>query len=59
MRGFTTLSDAQTVCAGHGFVRNLREGFYQLGMIMADVRIPQPLRLMLAWDTITTQLQVA
>ena len=59
MRGFKTLPCAQTICAGHGFVRNLRDGFYRLGVIMADLRIPQAPRLMLAWDEITEQLQAA
>jgi len=40
-------------------VRNVREGFYRLGVIMADPRIPQTPRLMRAWDEITQQLQAA
>lgn len=59
MWGFKTLSTAQTVCAGHGFVRNLRDGFYRLGVITADPRIPRVPRLMRAWDEITVQLQAA
>jgi transposase-like protein len=59
MRGFKMLHTAQTVCAGQGFVRNLREGFYGLGMIMANPRSPQAPRLMLAWDAITQELQAA
>jgi transposase-like protein len=59
MRGFKMLRCAQTVCAGHGFVRNLREGFYRLGVIRADPRIPQAPRAMLAWDEITHHLQAA
>jgi hypothetical protein len=59
MRGFKMLRCAQTVCAGHGFVRNLREGFYRLGVIRADPRLPQAPRAMLAWDEITHQLQAA
>ena len=59
MRGFKKRHTAQTVCARHGFVRNLREGFYRLGVILADPRIPQAPRLMLAWDEITRQLQAA
>jgi hypothetical protein len=59
MRGFKMLPCAQTVCAGHGFVRNLRGGFYRLGVVMADPRIPQTPRLMRAWDEITQQLQAA
>jgi hypothetical protein len=56
MRGFKALPCTQTVCAGHGFVRNLRDGFYRIGVIMTDPRIPQPPRLKLAWDEITQQL---
>jgi hypothetical protein len=59
MRGFKTVRTAQTVCAGHGFVRNLRGGFYRLGIIMADPRILQVPRLLRAWDEITQQLQAA
>jgi len=59
MRGFKALPCAQTICAGHGFVRNLRDGFYRLGVIMADPRIPQIPRLKRAWDEITEQLQAA
>jgi transposase-like protein len=59
MRGFKMLHCAQTVCAGHGFVRNLREGFYRLGIVMSDPRIPQAPRVMRAWDEITHQLQAA
>ena len=59
MRGFTALRCAQTVCAGHGFMRNLRDGFYRLGVIMADPRISRAPRLMLAWDELTQLLQAA
>jgi len=59
MRGFTALRCAQTVRAGHGFVRNLRDGFSRLGVIMADPRIPRAPRLMLAWDELTQLLQAA
>ena len=57
MRGFKLLRCAQTVCVEHGFVRNLEEGFYRLGVIMADSRIPQAPRVMPAWDEITHHLQ--
>jgi hypothetical protein len=40
MRGFKALGYAQRVCAGHGFVRDVREGFYRLGLVMGDPRIP-------------------
>jgi len=41
MRGFKARESAQTICAGHGFIRNLREGFYDLGMHAGDPRVPQ------------------
>jgi hypothetical protein len=59
MRGFKMLHTAQTVCAGQGFVRNRREGFSGLGVIMADPPITQAPRLKLAWDAVTEPLQVA
>jgi len=59
MRGFKMRHCAQTVCAGHGFVRNLREGFYRLGIVPGDPRVRRAPRLMLAWDELTQQLQAA
>ena len=59
MRGFKQLRCAQTVCAGHGFLRNLRDGFYRLGIVLGDPRIPRGPRPMLAWDEITQLLQAA
>ena len=59
MRGFQQLRCAQTVCAGHGFLRNLRQGCYRLGIVPGDPRLPCGPRPMLAWDEITQLLQVA
>jgi len=59
MRGSTALRCAQTVRAGHGFVRNLRDGFYRIGLVMGDPRIPQAPRQMLAWDDLTRLLLAA
>lgn len=59
MRGFKTLQGAQTVCARHGLIRNVRDGFYRLGSVMGDRRIPRAPRLMLAWSEITRRLQAA
>ena len=59
IRGFKTLPGARTVCPGHGFVRNLRDGFYRLGVIMVDPRIPRSPRLMLAWGASTARSQAA
>jgi transposase-like protein len=59
MRGFKQLRCAQVVCAGHGLVRNLRNGCYRLGLALGDAcqrRVPQTMR---AWDAITALLQAA
>ena len=58
MRGFKTDATAQVVCSGHGFMRNLRDGFYTLGVVLGDPRIPRPPRLLRAWDALTAQLLV-
>ena len=50
MRGFQQIACAQVVCDGHGFMRNLRDGFYRLGEPTGDPRIPQAPRLARAWD---------
>lgn len=57
VRGFKVRRCAQTVCAGHIFVRNLREGFNRIGVVRRDPRIPHAPRLMLASDEITQLLQ--
>jgi transposase, IS6 family len=59
MRGFKRIGSAQTICAGHGFIRNLREGFYTLGTPQGDPRLPQPPRVMCAWNDLTNTLQAA
>ena len=59
MRGFKQAPAAQVVCAGHGFMRNRRDGFYRLGLAAGDPRIPRAPRLMRAWDELTALLQVA
>jgi transposase-like protein len=59
MRGFKQLRCAQVICAGHGFVRNLRNGCYRLGLVLGDrcrLCLPQTMR---AWDDITRVLQAA
>jgi transposase, IS6 family len=53
MRGFQTVPCAQVVCAGHGFIRNLRDGFYRLGLPTGDPRVRQAPRLVHAWDDVT------
>jgi len=59
MRGFQQLGCAQVVCDGHGFMRNLRDGFYRLGEPTGDPRIPHAPRLMRAWDDLTHRLAAA
>jgi transposase-like protein len=59
MRGFQTLPCAQVVCAGHGFMRNLRGGFYDLGVPGDDPRLLQTLPLIRAWDDLTIALTAA
>ncbi len=59
IRGFQTLPCAQVVCAGHGFMRNLRGGFYALGVRGGDPRLQQPPRLVRAWDDLTLILSAA
>jgi len=59
MRGFQRLGCAQVVCDGHGFMRNLRDGFYYLGETTGDPRILQAPRLARAWDDLTQILAAA
>jgi transposase, IS6 family len=58
-RGCKTAGGAQRFCQAHGFVRNLRLGFYRLGAIpqeASDEIRPQWVR---AWEALTAQLLVA
>ena len=59
MRGFQTLPCAQVVCAGHGFMRNLRGGFYDIGSPSGDPGLPPAPRLVRAWDELTLALAAA
>ena len=59
MRGFQTLPCAQVICAGHGFLRNLRNGFYDLGRPVSEPRLPQAPGLVRAWDELTLTLGAA
>jgi transposase, IS6 family len=55
-RGCKTAGGAQRFCQAHGFLRNLRQGFYQLGAVPQhpnDVLRP---RLVRAWEELTLQL---
>jgi transposase-like protein len=53
MRGFKQVRSAQVVCAGHGFMRNLRDGFYRLGFAWLGAPQPHPPRLVTAWADLT------
>ncbi len=59
MRGFQTLPRARTVCDRHGFMRNLRDGFCDIGGPIGDPRVPQAPRLVRAWDDLTLVLAAA
>ena len=59
MRGFKTDRGARIVCRGHGFLRNLRAGFYDLGGAIAGVAHRPAARLTKAWEDLTTVLLVA
>ncbi len=59
MRGFHTLSCTQVVCQGHGFMRNLRNGFYDLGIGGGGAHRSQAPRLVHAWDELTFALAAA
>ena len=50
MRGFKQAPAAQVVCAGHGF--------YRLGLVAGDPRIPRTATGG-AWDELTAALQAA
>jgi hypothetical protein len=59
MRGFKQPQCAQIVCAGHGFMRNMRDGFYRLGFVWRGPRLPHPPRLLTAWNALTAIVCVA
>jgi transposase-like protein len=59
LRGFKQAGCAQIVCAGHGLMRNLRDGFYRLGFVWRGPGLPHPPRLLTARDELTKCLQAA
>lgn len=59
MRGFKSSLGAQIFGRAHAFMRNLRDGFFRLGLVLGDPRIPRQPRLVLAWDELTTNLLAA
>jgi transposase, IS6 family len=55
-RGCKTIGGAQRFCQAHGFVRNLRQGFYRLGAEPRDPNDALRPRLVRAWEELTIQL---
>jgi len=58
-RGCKTADGAQRFCQAHGFVRNLRQGFYRLGVISQDANDAIRPQWVRAWESLTDQLLVA
>jgi transposase-like protein len=58
-RGCKTRGGAQRFCRAHGFVRNLRQGFYRLGAVSQDPNDAIRPQLVRAWEALTAQLLVA
>ena len=55
-RGCKTMGGAQRFCQAHGFVRNLRQGFYRLGAVPRDAKSAIVPQLVRAWEELTLQL---
>jgi transposase, IS6 family len=55
-RGCTTAGGAQRFCQAHGFLRNLRQGFYRLGAVPREANDATRPPLVRAWEELTTQL---
>ena len=58
-RGFKSVAGARTLCEGHGFVRNLAGGFYQLGVIGGEPGVPRAPLIVSAWDQLTAALRAS
>jgi len=58
-RGCKTAGGAQRFCRAHGFVRNLRQGFYRLGVIPQEANDAIRPQLTRAWEALTAELLVA
>jgi transposase, IS6 family len=58
-RGGKTRDGAQRFCQAHGFLRNLRQGFYRLGAVPRDARDAIRPPWVRAWEALTAQLLVA
>jgi transposase-like protein len=59
MRSFKQARCARVVCAGHGFMRNLRDRLYRLGFVWYGPGKHHPPRLLTAWDELTYTLCAA
>jgi transposase-like protein len=55
-RGCKTTGGAQRFCQAHGFLRNLRQGFYRLGAEPRDPHDAIRPPLVRAWEELTSQL---
>jgi transposase, IS6 family len=55
-RGCKTVGGAQRFCRAHGFIRNLRQGFYRLGVVPRDPKDAMRPQLVRAWEELTSQL---
>jgi transposase, IS6 family len=58
-RGCKTAGGAQRFCRAHGFIRNLRQGFYRLGAVPRDTNDAIRPPWVRAWEALTAQLLVA
>ena len=58
-RGCKTTGGAQRFCRAHGFLRNLRQGFYRLGAVSQNANDAIRPQLVRAWEALTAQLLVA
>jgi DDE domain len=58
-RGCKTTQGAQRFCPAHGFVRNLRPGFYRLGAVPQEASDEIRPPWVRAWEALTAQWLVA
>jgi IS6 family transposase len=56
MRGFTTIAGARVLCRAHAFLRNLCQGFYDLGWTLEATPLRVAPAMVSAWDTLTAEL---
>jgi len=55
-RGFKTLAGARVLCRGHAFLRNPRNGFYDLGRLVDAVALSSQPPVLRAWAALTDTL---